>query len=597
MTKKLTKEIFLNYDPVDNFKILRDEFHKNAENYFNNQVVNSKINKQECIDLENKYIKSMKKVDSFSKLLRKHKGLFFFLIGLGILAVIILIFLLVDYFYLNMISAPDSKWKSLIIGCPVTIIAFITSFALAFGIFYKKMKNYEKILNKERVIAYDIKYKATQATKALNYLLSKSGIKEYLLQETIPNIKLNKYLSDNWLNYFLSNFGGDPVIKKIENYSYRGLYSGSFFGSPFILVKKRGWNWTEKTYTGSKVVAVTKMVRDSNGKMVARVVYETLTASVTKDFPGFTYDTFLLYGNDNAENLGFTHYAQFTNKLNEKELAKFYKKKEKEFKKRSDAAIKNAGSFTTMGNINFEALWHCTDRNDEKEYRMLFTPVAQQKLSKLLLDNEIGYGDDFDFTKAGKVNLIEPAHIEFSQTIFKNKLSCESFLFNKIYEQFMNNYSKFFKSIYFTFAPIMCIPLYMNKEHKLLNIELNDNLSFAELEKFAFYAIYNKGISDWSDTDVITNIISREPQNNKELVAISAQGFKIRSRIEYVPATDSNGKIHMIPVPWDEYISVEKSYNIEILKSKYYEIDVEFLNQNSISDSGQSFWSTFVKIL
>ena len=53
-------------------------------------------------------------------------------------------------------------------------------------------------------------------------------------------------------------------------------------------------------------------------------------------------------------------------------------------------------NFTEMGNAKFDALFGAVDRNNEVEFRVLFTPLAQKNMLDLLTDKN-HYGDDFYF--------------------------------------------------------------------------------------------------------------------------------------------------------------------------------------------------------
>lgn len=73
--------------------------------------------------------------------------------------------------------------------------------------------------------------------------------------------------------------------------------------------------------------------------------------------------------------------------------------------------LDHGGGFTVMANREFDALFAATDRDHEVQFRLLFTPLAQQEMLKLLRDKTDGYGDDFGFTKRGMVNFVMPDHM------------------------------------------------------------------------------------------------------------------------------------------------------------------------------------------
>ena len=55
-------------------------------------------------------------------------------------------------------------------------------------------------------------------------------------------------------------------------------------------------------------------------------------------------------------------------------------------------------NFTAMTNDKFDVLFGATDRTNETEFRLLFTPLAQNSMINLI-ENAKPYGDDFYFVK------------------------------------------------------------------------------------------------------------------------------------------------------------------------------------------------------
>jgi len=115
--------------------------------------------------------------------------------------------------------------------------------------------------------------------------------------------------------------------------------------------------------------------------------------------------------------------------------------------------------FSVMSNREFDALFDATDRNHEVQFRLLFTPLAQQEMLKLLKDGQIGYGDDFTFIKKNMINILEPAHMRHTdiggepEKFHAYDLAQARLLFNSYHNEF-------FRSFYFGMAPLLSIPLY-----------------------------------------------------------------------------------------------------------------------------------------
>ncbi len=136
--------------------------------------------------------------------------------------------------------------------------------------------------------------------------------------------------------------------------------------------------------------------------------------------------------------------------MNEREIEKFVKKNSDELVKLTEKSIASNNSFRAMNNAKFEVLFNALNRNDEKEFRMMFTPIAQKNMVNLLLDKNNGYGDNFKFTKQGNVNLIENTQLLMDAEIFKKSIECESYSYDQIAELFIQNLTKFFREFYFS---------------------------------------------------------------------------------------------------------------------------------------------------
>jgi len=129
------------------------------------------------------------------------------------------------------------------------------------------------------------------------------------------------------------------------------------------------------------------------------IAQSALTASVVKPFPEYQVRSTIIYGHEIAPNLSFTRAPSslsgledgfMNNRRKESAIKKIEKKARKDIKTGS-------GELTVMSNKEFEALFNATDRDHEVEFRLLFTPLAQQEMVKLLNDKNVGFGDDFTF--------------------------------------------------------------------------------------------------------------------------------------------------------------------------------------------------------
>jgi len=112
-----------------------------------------------------------------------------------------------------------------------------------------------------------------------------------------------------------------------------------------------------------------------------------------------------------------------------------------------------------MSNREFDALFAAGDRDHEIQFRMLFTPLAQQEMGKLLKDKEIGFSDNFTFMKSQKINTVEPKHLVGADISAAPEMF-HTYDLAATRAAFNTYHNKLFRDFYFSFAPLLSIPLY-----------------------------------------------------------------------------------------------------------------------------------------
>jgi hypothetical protein len=384
-------------------------------------------------------------------------------------------------------------------------------------------------------------------------------VAQTLFQRTLPQFTLDRYLAAERLADLRNTYGlGDQFN---DGRSVLFAQSGSFKENPFAIARfLEHWIGT-KTYFGSLVIYWTEQQRNANGEWATVQRSQTLTASVVKPFPEYQNRTGIIYGHDAAPNLSFSRLPSKLSGLSESAFTSWrVNNKVKHVERKSRKAIKTGSSgLTVMANRDFEALFNAIDRDDEIEFRLLFTPLAQLEMVNLMKDQEIAYGDDFAFSKFGQINFVEPAHlssIEFdgNPTMFKFFDIDES---RDFFNQFHNEY---FKSLYFGFAPILSIPLYQEGRSvpKIAQPKFALGTSVWEHEAIANFI----GESSFAHVDSVTrNLLKTEinkADDRNATVRVTAFGYEGIPRIDFIPVRGGDGNIHEVPVEWIEYLPVER---------------------------------------
>ncbi|MBQ6533801.1 MAG: hypothetical protein IJI37_01405, partial [Opitutales bacterium] len=175
----------------------------------------------------------------------------------------------------------------------------------------------------------------------------------------------------------------------------------------------------------------------------------------------------------------------------------------------------------------------------------------------LMKDNKVGYGDDFSFVKENKINMIFAHHLD-EAPIDTAPEHFYDFDFNRAKENFISFNEKYFKDVYFAFAPILSIPLYQQTRtsENIYGSSAGARSSFWEHEAIAnFYGDGKFSHPQCATRSILkTREISREGGASK--IEVSAHGFSANKRVSYISRYGGDGDWHDVPVEWIEYLPV-----------------------------------------
>jgi hypothetical protein len=386
-----------------------------------------------------------------------------------------------------------------------------------------------------------------------------------LLQRTVPLITLDPYCTDARLQELRGAFGWDDRLNTVDR-SVTFTHSGTLIGNPFVLGQSNLHWMSTKTYTGSLVISWTETYRDSQGRTQVRRRSETLTASVTKPAPAYQRESFLLYGSEAAPELSFTREPSSLSGVSDGMIGTWRKGRAV---KKLEARARKLDGFTVMSNQEFDALFQATDRDHEVQFRLLFTPLAQQEMLNVLKDREAGFGDDFRFYKWRMVNVVIPEHLSqidigLGPDGFRNHdLAVARHFFNEYH-------NAFFRSLFFSFAPILTIPLY--QQHRSFQDIYRGVLawrpSFWEVESLVNAMGESTFAHPASATSNILKVATDPKDDGVDEVAVTAYGFRTEDRVDYVRVWGGDGRWHNVPVPWTEYIPVERTSSMLVFNCR-----------------------------
>lgn len=383
-----------------------------------------------------------------------------------------------------------------------------------------------------------------------------------LVQQTVPRLELDPYMTNGRLEEMRQSFGWSDNFN--SNKSVLCTLSGHINGNPFVVVETLDFHMGTKTYTGSKMISWQELERytDSQGRSRTRYVtrHQTLTASVTKPAPEHSPNKMVIYANEAAPTLTFSRHPSELSTAGDGVMDKWRKsRKIKQLEKLSRNLDDDSG-YTIMSNKEFAALFHATDRNDEVQFRLLFTPMAQQQMVLLLKDKEVGYGDNFLFRKERMINMVEPSHLA------KVELGLDPSKFHSYdlaaARQFFNDFNNdYFKAIFFAMAPLLTIPLYQqHRSHADIYKDVySKEASFWEHEAIANAHGQNVFRHPDSKTPNILKTVAGNIDDGVREVAVTAYGFRTEQRTDYVSKLGGDGRWHQVPVEWTEYLPVSRT--------------------------------------
>ena len=213
-----------------------------------------------------------------------------------------------------------------------------------------------------------------------------------------------------------------------------------------------------------------------------------------------------------------------------------------------------------MANRDFETLFNTMDRNNEVEFRLLFTPIAQTQMLEIMRNKVDGYGDDFSFNKLNKINFLEAVHLDNIE-LDNNPDRYKSYSVEASRLEFMRYNQEYFRAIYFAFAPLLAVPLYQQTRthEKIYGIRENCNSSFWEHEALAnFY-----GDRKFQHPECVTHSILKTEENRysseRAQIEVTAYGYKAVDRVDSVLVRGGDGRMHRVDVHWDEYLPVSQT--------------------------------------
>ena len=448
------------------------------------------------------------------------------------------------------------------------IIGFIIfgALGLLFTDINPKIKEMKSERDKLTAKVDKLKKEAWQQMAPLNNLYDWDVLTR-MMTKTVPRLEFDPYFTTQRLADLKATYGWSDSFNAGRSVVYS--HSGLINGNPFVICRTRKMEMGTKTYYGEKTIHWTTEETDSDGK--TRTVHhsETLVASVTAPYPEYFEKTRLIYGNTAAPDLIF--YRKQSGLADSEGSLKFKMKRHSLRKKSRD--LSNA-DFAMMTNEEFEVAFDTSNRNNNQQYALLFTPLAQESMMNLLKDDKVGFGDDFDFGKQRMINVIFSKHMQ-SLNLDMNPQQYKGFDYDKAETDFYAINSRYFRAIYFCFAPLLCVPMYqqIRPQEDIYGRNMQQHSSFWEHEALANFW----GQGRFKHPSCVTNCILKTEQlqtiGDNSTIKVNAYGYRTEQHLEYVSKWGGDGHLHHVPVYWDEYLPVTGSGMIYLKEDNNFKDD------------------------
>lgn len=387
-----------------------------------------------------------------------------------------------------------------------------------------------------------------------------------LIHQTAPRIEFDPYFSEGRLHDLERVFGWDGSFNRSRSVIFS--HSGEINGNPFVVAQTLSCRMTQKTYHGSLSISWRESYTDANGRRQTITRYQTLHASVEKPFPTYPEEKVLIYGNDAAPDLTFSRQPSSLASAGDTAFGRWRVRSEIKRLEKFSRNLDDDSNYTIMANREFEALFHATDRSDEVQFRLLFTPLAQQQMVRLLKDREVGYGDDFCFRKDRRVNYVVPEHLQ-GQNIDTNPDQFHSYDWATARRNFIAFNADFFRGLYFALAPLLSIPLYQQlRTHETIYGTREDRASsFWEHEALAnFYGDARFKHPACVTRSLLKTYATPAPDGSRN-VQVTAYGYRAEQRTDYVSVWGGDGRMHDVPVNWTEYLPVQQTTPLSLVET------------------------------
>ena len=451
-----------------------------------------------------------------------------------------------------------------IISVAVSSIVLVLTVVLYLYWIKPNSKSLEEKLNDLESTLAQMRQEGYEMLAPLNNLFHSEMTAE-LIKKAIPFIHMDSNFNIERYEQLVKDYGF--LEKGDVNHSTLDIASGDILGNPFVFLKRIIHWMDDYTYEGTLNVTYTEEYVDSNGNLKTRDVNETLRAVIRQPGPYYANRVSLVYGNHAAPNLIFHRKPPEKGFFNLGGAKSLLSKGIASIRKKGQDSLEGGGSFQALANEEFDAQFNALDRNNEVEFRVLFTPLAQNNYKDIFENSP--YGDDFVFNKECKINEIKTDN---SQKWDFNTAPSQyyDFSFQKIKEKFINFNCAYFDHMYFSFLPVLAIPVYQQMASndyiygKSYDFRYNDYITEMLANKMGLNLFVPPDAAERNNVKTILKTSHHKKEGDSEVIKVDAYSYRTIGHVDEVPVRAGNGRTYYVPVHWEEYVPVTKHEFIEV---------------------------------
>lgn len=369
--------------------------------------------------------------------------------------------------------------------------------------------------------------------------------------------------------------------------------AGNYRGNPYLFTTVLHHTMCDRVYTGSETiywqeeelqqVRKERSITDSDGSSRTETYYEweyvtvdkeeTLKAKVTAPAPCYSRESSLAYGHHAAPDLCFSRRPKHIQKKSEERVRARVARKSHALRSKSEQAVLAGQQYVMMANEEFEVLFGASDRNNDHQFRVLFTPQAQKNMVALLKDSTL-IGDEFFFRKAGRCSIIPCDGRVFGES----PRHYHDYSVQEARKNYLNHQQEYFRSLFGIFSPLLAITGYQEPAPPMPGLDVAGHFASWEHEAAANHFPLPLLVTDDCRTEAVLKTKLIGTTEKADIVEVTASAYTAKNRVETFRMLGGDGSYHDVDVDWVEYIP----------RTKVTAISIEALSDEAQERLGQS---------